>query len=1427
MKRCKSIFSALLAMVMLLSCLTMLAPSAQAETTGYTTGSATVYDLYDLTGETTKTIFGRIQTGTWDQQIGTVAEEHKGNVAFTAKMTVGSAFERIFIGLGMTGANASSTTDGYIFEIQAKAGEPDAVVYHKKGAKWQGSSQGLTFDFNGTYVLEVGVVDLYNNGVLVGKRAYVKANGEAICHYDDTASPVTTENLGTVVGIYNEQNNITAETTYTQSYGDSKAYDIYDLTGSETNTFNGTGNGNWSASVFGNMNAADKENFSFKAKVNITDGNEWRLSLAALDSKDCVDVTGYGLVLHFGMSKLIFARNGNWDVSWDMNNADMMGEYELEFGYRDILLGGKRIGKQIFVKKNGEVLHTYDNMNGYLTGDALGTKVALFHYGTAVQMNTTYDDKVTLVDANVYDIYDLTNAIEKSVAPWASTKIGSVAAGDKEQAAIQFNMNITNERHRHRFSVGAQEGADCTDPKGYGMEIAVDFDGKNHIVFLRNGSWIASTGDVSGVIGEHDYEFGYRSIKLGENIIGKQIYLSVDGVDLLVYYDLSGYLTGDALGTMIAMHHIDSAVAKLKTCELSYSTAVNIYDVAALTGSANNAYNGTRKGNWSASVLGNVKTADKENVFFRANVVIDDNTDNYDGGKEIRLSLGALDSNDCINVAGYGLVLHFGMSKLIFARNGDWIASWDINNADWMGEYSLVFGYRDIFCYNDRVGKQLFVMKNGELMYTYDDFSGYLTGDSLGTKIGLFHYSPVVEMNTVTVDPSTCSHNYTTVTIDPDCETEGQIISICSICNNYSVKTIPALGHKQVEEHKAATCTVIGLTPGTRCARCNEVFDAQTVVPARGHTGGQAVQENRIEPDCINAGSYDSVVYCTVCDDKVELSRNKVIIAPKGHTEVVDAAVAPTCTTTGLTEGKHCSVCGFVLVVQKTVPANGHSYDSGVITTAPGCTTEGVKTYTCTVCNHSYTEAVSATGHTPVTDAAVAPDCENTGLTEGSHCSVCNTVLVAQTVVPALGHTEVIDAAVAPTCTATGLTEGKHCSVCGEVLVAQNVVAALGHTEVIDKAVAATCTTTGLTEGKHCSVCGEVLVAQNVVPANGHNYVSTAAYVGDVPTITHKCSGCDDVQTIELNFYGSTVSMGNTLAVYYYTESNIDGIKLSEEKTLPGFTNISVNFSYGARVGENSLPVSLDEAIKNDARYYKFPCRFITPSQIGDDITAVISGTFGDETYTFTMAGYSVQKYCLNRMSATNSTETEKKMLVDMLYYCDASRAYTTYKADEKLVTDALSSEQKNLHTAERTYNSVLNKAYTDITGEKATWAAAAIELYDCVRISLRFEAAEGVDTSKLTARAIVGEETMEAYVVQKNGAWYVYVVDLAYAQLSEEVYVTLYEGDTIISDTICYSVESYVATTDLAANAKIGALLKAMMCYGDSAKAYFDTKNA
>ena len=111
-----------------------------------------------------------------------------------------------------------------------------------------------------------------------------------------------------------------------------------------------------------------------------------------------------------------------------------------------------------------------------------------------------------------------------------------------------------------------------------------------------------------------------------------------------------------------------------------------------------------------------------------------------------------------------------------------------------------------------------------------------------------------------------------------------------------------------------------------------------------------------------------------------------------------------------------------------------HTY--GTTVTAPTCTERGYTTYVCSACGETYVDNyVDALGHTTVIDGAVDPTCTETGLTTGAHCSVCDTVLVAQTVIDALGHTEEIIPAVAPTFDSVGYTEGKKCSVCGIVTV--------------------------------------------------------------------------------------------------------------------------------------------------------------------------------------------------------------------------------------------------------------------------------------------------------------------------------------------------------------------------------------------------------
>lgn len=134
---------------------------------------------------------------------------------------------------------------------------------------------------------------------------------------------------------------------------------------------------------------------------------------------------------------------------------------------------------------------------------------------------------------------------------------------------------------------------------------------------------------------------------------------------------------------------------------------------------------------------------------------------------------------------------------------------------------------------------------------------------------------------------------------------------------------------------------------------------------------------------CLEKGSHKKVCEC---------GKEVVEDTPaKGHTEVPDAAVAPTCTEPGKTEGSHCSVCGEVLTAQQTVNALGHDMGEFKQTTAPTCTAKGVKTATCKRegCNHTETQDIPAKGHTLEKVEKVAATESKEGVKEHYRCTEC------------------------------------------------------------------------------------------------------------------------------------------------------------------------------------------------------------------------------------------------------------------------------------------------------------------------------------------------------------------------------------------------------------------------------------------------------
>ena len=161
--------------------------------------------------------------------------------------------------------------------------------------------------------------------------------------------------------------------------------------------------------------------------------------------------------------------------------------------------------------------------------------------------------------------------------------------------------------------------------------------------------------------------------------------------------------------------------------------------------------------------------------------------------------------------------------------------------------------------------------------------------------------------------------------VEPTCGVVGHTAGTkCSVCGIWlSGQEIPATGNHTIVEVAATapTCTTFGYTAGTQCSVCSTWLSGHEAIPATGnHT---LVTINTVAPTDWDNG-FDTVT-CSTCNNII----NYIVVPSLGHvcTPMTVAGKAPTCVSTGLTDGQRCSVCGKTLVAQQTIPATGvHTY---------------------------------------------------------------------------------------------------------------------------------------------------------------------------------------------------------------------------------------------------------------------------------------------------------------------------------------------------------------------------------------------------------------------------------------------------------------------------------------------------------------------
>ena len=532
----------------------------------------------------------------------------------------------------------------------------------------------------------------------------------------------------------------------------------------------------------------------------------------------------------------------------------------------------------------------------------------------------------------------------------------------------------------------------------------------------------------------------------------------------------------------------------------------------------------------------------------------------------------------------------------------------------------------------------------------------FKNGGSLTVKIYPTYNPSVAKTYKFTCGCTSHTYGSAVITKQPTCTSEGTKTKTCTQCGATVTETIAKLSHSYTTTVVAPTCTANGYTLH-KCSVCGTSYKDSTT-KATGHSYGNSVVTK--QPTCTSEGT--AIKTCTKCNATVTET-----IAKLSHSYTA-TVVAPTCTTDGYTLHK-CSVCG-TSYKDSTTKATGHSYGNSVVTKQPTCTSEGTAIKTCAKCNATVTEKLPAKGHIAVTDKGYPATCTTAGKTDGSHCSVCNTVIKVQTVINATGHKSsgwIVDKTAS-----IGVKGSKHkeCTVCKKVLETAEIPA-LSRIS-ISKASVTLSTSTYAYDGKAKTPSVTVKVNGKTLKKDT-DYTVSYSNNTKVGTATLKITGkgnytgsVSKTYSIKNNFKKATVSGISTKA---FTGKNItQSITVKYNgKTLKKGTDYTVSYSNNKSIGTATVKITGKGSYTGTiTKTFK-----INPAkQEIQKLTAKSKAFFVDWAQKGSATGYEIQyatnsKFTSAKKVTITNNKTDKttisKLSGKKKYYVRV-RSYTTVK---------------------------------------------------------------------------------------------------------------------------------------------------------------------